>query len=131
MPLATHAYVSTVTDSADTSVVRPVDWNTAHVTDGTLLAINRVTVASSSTLTLPRQTRCTITDNTAGVDHVVSGVPRQPFTNQLVPSGYDLDVVGSLTLPGTLRMSVLGTGQLIVSDDFAARSRIVLSGRGF
>jgi hypothetical protein len=128
MPLASHPYVSTVTDSTDTSLVRPVDWNSDHVVDGFLLAINRATLTSTSTLTLMQQTQLLLTDNISGVDHVISGVPRQPRINQMVPSGYDLDVIAQLALPGSQRMSVLGTGQIVMSDDFKTRQRIVLAG---
>jgi hypothetical protein len=111
-------------------LIRPSDWNSDHVADGFLLAINRMTLASTSTLTLSQQTELAVTDNISGVDHVIVGVPRSPRVNQLVPSGYYHDVVSRLTLGGLQRMSVLGTGQLIMSDDFNARSRIVLAGKG-
>lgn len=128
MPLASHPFVSAVADGSDTTQVRPSDWNSDHVTDGILLAINRMTVASTSTLTLTQQTQLMVTDNIAGVDHVISGFPRTPRVNQIIPTGYDHDVLNRLELTGTKRMTVLGTGQMILSDDFKSRQRIVLAG---
>jgi hypothetical protein len=128
MPLGAHAFVSQVGDSTDTTIVRPSNWNDNHVMDGYLLAINRMTIADTSRLVLPDQTQLIVTDNNATVDHVLVGVPRTPRINQIVPTGYDHDVLGTLKLEGTRRMSVLGTGQLVLSDDFKSRQRIVLAG---
>lgn len=140
MPQATHAYVhnpTTVPDGADTTVVRPSDWSQVHITDALLLQINQLVISSTSTVTLPRQTRLVLTDNTAGVDQVIVGTPQLPSPNEVVPSDYVHNIgTGRLTLQGaTRRMSVLGSGRLQVFDEvgeakFLAPDRDVAYPRG-
>lgn len=136
MPSAVHTYISTVADGADTTLVRPSDWNSTHVVDDLLLQINSVTIASTSTLTLDGQERLVITDNISSIDHVIVGTPKLPAPNDVIPPDYFHNITGTLTLQGlTRRMSVLGSGQLQVFDEigeakFLAPARDVAYKRG-
>lgn len=64
------------------------------------------------------------------VTSTLVGVPKTPAGNFTVPTNYVHTVQGRLTLAGTVRATLAGTADLILTDDFGTRSRIVLAGRG-
>lgn len=58
------------------------------------------------------------------------GVPRAVTTNFTVETGYTAMFQPRLTLASTQRGALEGTAELIMSEDFGTRSRLVLAGRG-
>src|SRR5215475_7700190 len=68
-----------------------------------------------------------------GIDYlntgsVVAGFPRQPYTSFTIPDGFDYDVVQRLTVTGTYRITIQGSGSMYMNDSMATRSRLVLAG---
>lgn len=58
------------------------------------------------------------------------GVPRALTSNFTIETGYVAVFQPRLTLASTQRSTIEGTGELVMSDDFGTRSRLVLAGRG-
>lgn len=58
------------------------------------------------------------------------GTQRKATRNFVIPGDYAHDVIGRLEMYGSLRGAIQGTGELILSDDFKTRGRVVLAGRG-
>lgn len=48
----------------------------------------------------------------------------------IVPDNYLYDLMYRLTLPNSVRADLRGSADLVITDDFSSRSRIVLAGRG-
>lgn len=94
-----------------------------------LLQYERVTLIGTERLGLTGSTRAIVAD-IQSKDSVIVGTPRSPQTNFIVPDGYFVDIIGTLTLDKYVRATLQGLGQLILSDDLKTRSRIVLAGRG-
>ncbi len=57
------------------------------------------------------------------------GQPKTPTLDFTVRSEYYWLLNKRLVLNGSIRACLIGTADLIISDDFTARSRLVLSGR--
>jgi hypothetical protein len=58
------------------------------------------------------------------------GIPKTLSKNFTVRTGYEHTVQARLTMTSTQRATLAGTANLIMTDDFGTRSRIVLAGRG-
>lgn len=58
------------------------------------------------------------------------GVPKTLSKNFIVRTDYEHIVQKRLTMTGSLRATLQGTANLILTDDMGSRSRIVLAGRG-
>ena len=63
-------------------------------------------------------------------DTLYLGSPKVPSRSFTVPTDYFLDQMIRLTLVDAMRVTLLGTADLIVNDDFRTRSRVVLAGQG-
>jgi hypothetical protein len=61
---------------------------------------------------------------------LILGVPKTPTLSFTVPTDYVLDQLYRLSLINAMRATLQGTADLVLTDDFGARSRIVLTGRG-
>lgn len=95
-----------------------------------LLQYDRLTLVSTDRVTLTSTARIVLQEfGNSGPNYV--GVPKIPTSPFTVPDGYALDISnGRLTLVGLARAILEGSADLILSDDFRQRSRIVLSGYG-
>lgn len=62
---------------------------------------------------------------------VVLGVPKTPLVNFVVPTEYICTFRNRLIMRGSVRGNLQGTANLVVSDDFATRSRVVMAGTGY
>jgi hypothetical protein len=85
-----------------------------------LVGIERLSLAGTGQLFL----------SAFGSQPVYAGNPKIPSVSFTVPDGWMLDVITRLDLRLTTRVTLLGSADLYVTDDFATRSRIVLAGRG-
>lgn len=65
-------------------------------------------------------------DITIATTDTTVGTPKAPASSFTVPTNYFLDQMYRLTLAGAVRATLQGTADLILTDDFAARRRIVL-----
>lgn len=90
---------------------------------------NHIVLAGTQELTLVGTTK-TYLAGVGAADSVVLGTPKSPTTSFTVPNNYFLDQMFRLALAGTVRATVEGTADLILTDDFNTRSRLVLAGRG-
>ena len=116
-----HSKVSTVPDDADTSLVRPSDWNDDHVLTGTVPVANGGTGASTATgainALLPSQTgnsgKVLSTDgtNTSWTASGGSGT----VTSVAATAGTGISVTGSpITTSGTLNITNTAPDQTVV-----------------
>lgn len=68
---------------------------------------------------------------TTGPYSGIVGVPKTPTYAFTVPTGYQHTVQDRLTISGSvMRATLAGTADLILTDNFESRPRIVLAGRG-
>jgi len=116
-----HLKVSTIPDDADTSLVRPSDWNDDHVLTGTVPVANGGTGASTATgainALLPSQTgnsgKVLSTDgtNTSWTASGGSGT----VTSVAATAGTGISVTGSpITTSGTLNITNTAPDQTVV-----------------
>jgi hypothetical protein len=140
--VVTHKYVSAIADGGDATLVRPSNWNDQHsigdvtgtlvVTDAEWINLVRVTLSGTDRVTLAGTARAYIFGWTDDVSPNVVGRPKYyrsaPFR---VPDLYEFIVVNRLTMElGARGILEGGNSDMIISDDFGTRSRIVLAGRG-
>jgi hypothetical protein len=103
-------------------------------TERFLLQYAHLKLASTERMTVAGTARVVVEDHADqgafGEPGIVLGRPKAPALSFTVPDGYILDVIGHLTLGGAVRATLQGLADLILTDDFGMRSRIVLAGRG-
>ena len=141
MPDVKHKFASAIGDGGDATLVRPSNWNDLHVwpnavdqgaltlADGQFeLQLNRLQVSSTNRLTLQGTARIALFGYTDTTIYNVVGFPMVPSSPFRVPSGWQYIEQDRLTIQREVR-AVL-EGSTVISDDFEARSRIVLAGRG-
>ena len=115
-----HSKVSTIPDEADTSLVRPSDWNADHVLTGTIPIINGGTGQTTANLAFnalaPSQTGNTgkyLT--TDGTDTSWSVNPLGTVTSVAASGGTGISVSGSpITTSGTLTITNTAPDQTVV-----------------
>ena len=115
-----HSKVSTIPDEADTSLVRPSDWNADHVLTGTIPIINGGTGQTTANLAFnalaPSQTGNTgkyLT--TDGTDTSWSTNPLGTVTSVAASGGTGISVSGSpITTSGTLTITNTAPDQTVV-----------------
>jgi hypothetical protein len=141
MGVTTHKFVSGVADGGDATLVRPSAWNDEHsiadltgtvvVTDAEWVNLVRIPLQSTDRITLEGTARAYIFGWTDNVSPNVVGRPKiLNGTDFRVPDNFEFILVNRLTM-GALTSAILeGSADLILSDDFGVRSRIVLTGRG-
>lgn len=61
---------------------------------------------------------------------VIIGTPMTPTVSCTLLDGWEATITTRFTLGDGLRLTLQGTSDFEVADDFAKRSRIVLAGRG-
>jgi len=141
MGVVTHKFVSGIADGGDATLVRPSNWNDDHsisdlsgtvvVTDAEWINLVRVPLAGTDRVTLEGTARAHIFGWTDTASPNVVGRPKvyrtAPFR---VPDGYEFILIERLTMERDARAILEGTADLIMSDDFRTRSRIVLAGVG-
>lgn len=147
MPDIKHPFVNPKSDGGDATITRPSDWNAAHTwpfsidvgslslgTDGNfLLQLARLQLSSSNRLTLGgATTRVVVFGQTDNSSPNVIGFPKQvPTAPFRVPNNYEVYIVNRLVMDSPSVRGVLeGNADMILSDDFGSRSRVVLAGRG-
>lgn len=138
---ARHVFTSAIADSGTASLVQPSNWNAAHVdgwspgsltlaTDQYVLQHQHLKLVSTNRLTLAGTSSIVIDAIVNDGDQLIVGTPKSftvPFT---VPTEYVWDQLMHLSLYGTCEAKVQGTANVILTDDFGARSHVVLAGRG-
>lgn len=87
----------------------------------------RATISDNGRMSLIGTARLVLTD-LHGQDSVILGTPRTPPLSFTVPTEYVLDQMTRLTLTGGMRATLQGTADLIITDDFKTRQRLVLTG---
>ena len=115
-----HSKVSTIPDEADTSLVRPSDWNADHVLTGTIPIVNGGTGQTTANLAFnalaPSQTGNTgkyLT--TDGTDTSWSTNPLGTVTSVAASGGTGISVSGSpITTSGTLTITNTAPDQTVV-----------------
>lgn len=99
------------------------------VTEQFLIQYDHLKLSSTNRMTLAGTAEVVLTDlGTNG--SIILGTPKMPNLSFTVPTDYFLDQIARLSLAGAVRATLQGTADLILTDDFGQRSRIVLSGRG-
>lgn len=115
-----HSKVSTIPDDADTSLVRPSDWNADHTLTGTIPVVNGGTGASTANggfnALAPSQTgnsgKYLTTD---GTDTSWSTNPLGTVTSVAATAGTGISVTGSpITTSGTLNITNTAPDQTVV-----------------
>jgi hypothetical protein len=141
MAVVIHKFVSAIPDGGDATLVRPVNWNDQHsistpvgtvvVTDAEWINLVRLPLDSTDRITLAGTARAYIFGWNDNVSPNVVGRPKiLNGTDFRVPDNFEFILVNRLTM-GALTSAILeGSADLILSDDFGVRSRIVLTGRG-
>lgn len=143
MPVVTHLFVSAKSDGADATLVQPGDWNDGHVVSGEGFDTGTITLATAQYRVQYQHLRLTSTERLtmAGTATVfltdlgtatgeIRGTPKRTSVSFTVPNDYVLDQLYRLQIDGAQRVSLVGTADLFLTDDFGTRSRIVLAGRG-
>jgi len=98
-------------------------WNSDRV------QFERLTLAGTDRLTAAGTSSVLLSDF-GTLPSLILGVPKIPSVPFTVPTGYILDIIPRLSLGLDMRATLAGSAELILSDDFATRSRIVLAGVG-
>lgn len=99
-------------------------------TEQFLLQYRYLKLSGSERMTLTGTARAVVLDLNAN-DSVVLGSPKTPNMSFTVPTEYYLDVIKRLSLVNAMRACLVGTANLVMTDDFSTRSRIVLAGQGY
>lgn len=91
-----------------------------------------ISLYGSDQFVLPSSRRAYVEGPTRTDYTPIMGRPKTAIGNFRVPTNYIHDVIGTLSISGyTTRSTLEGTANLVMTDDFGTRSRIVLAGRGF
>jgi hypothetical protein len=130
MATITHTYVSAIADGGDSTLVQPSNWNANHVVviDEVNSVPTRLTLGGTTRLDIRGTGELTLGSvMPVGTQYV--GFPKIPNASFSVANNYYLDAMFRLTIGGGMRVGLEGNADLIISDDFKARSRIVLAGQ--
>jgi hypothetical protein len=129
MATITHTYVSGIADGGDTTLVQPSNWNANHtvVIDEVNSVPTRLTLGGTTRLDIRGTGELTL-GSVMPVGTRYLGTPKIPDASFSVADGYFLDAMYRLAVPGGMRVGLEGNADLIISDDFKTRSRIVLAG---
>jgi hypothetical protein len=126
----------TLTDAGAGSTLTVDNWDgkydpaTATMPTETFLTqYDHLKISGSNRFTMAGTARVLLEDIFDGPPNYV-GVPKQPNAPFTVRDGYIFDAMKRLELANFMRATLLGSADLILSNDFHQRSRIVLSGRG-
>ena len=103
--------------------------NVTMTTATTLTAYDRLALSSTNRLTMPG-TAEVVLNNVRQEPVVYRGKPKAHWRSFTVPTDWEYIVVNRLSLNDPARASFQGNCDVILSDDFGTRSRIVLAGRG-
>ena len=113
------------------SVVGDGVAQTGSIPTGQVLwQLTRLTLDATSRLGLEGTARALIEDAGGISTPVILGAPKRPTTSFTVPTDYFLTIDRRLILDNAMRATLAGTADLLLSDDFGTRSRIVLAGNG-
>lgn len=106
----------------------PYDVGAATIpTESFLLQYDHLKLSGSERLTLQGTAEVFLSDFGTNTP-VIVGSPKAPTLSFQIPDGYFFDVIGRLTLSQRTRATLTGTADLILTDDLARRSRLVLAG---
>ena len=142
MGVTTHKFVSAVADGGDATLVRPSNWNDEHsistpvgtvvVTDAEWINLVRLPLDSTDRVTLAGTARLYIFGWTDTASPNIAGRPKRMYmgTPFRIPDNFEFVLTNRLTMGSTTRGIIEGSADLIISDDFGTRSRIVLAGVG-
>lgn len=141
-----HTFVNPKADGGDATITRPSDWNAVHVwpnaidvgttvldTDGEfMLQLSRLQVSSTNRLTLAGDTtRVVVFGQTdARVPNVIGWPKQVPDAPWRLPGGYEMNVIGRMSLTGTIRGVIEGNCDLNLMDPQGTGSRLTITGRG-
>jgi len=105
------------------------DEGSFTVTDGYLFQYARITVSGANEIAVAGAGRLCVSSFGMTGD-LILGQPKFTTGSFTVPDTYAHDVPNRLALALGGRVTLLGTADLIIDDNFTSRSRIVLTGRG-
>lgn len=129
----THTFVSAIADGADTTLVRPVNWNASHTVDGfgynSYEAVH-LNLTGTERLVITGTNEVVVGGPFGRADSLLMGVPKTLDISFTVPNNYVYDQFGEIAITQNNRVTLQGSADFYLTDDFAARSRIVLAGRG-
>lgn len=91
--------------------------------------VYRVTLTGAERLTMEATIRLVLIAYDVAAP-LILGSPKAPASSFTVPTDYFLGQLFRLQLINNTRATLQGTADLVLSDDFATRGRIVLAGRG-
>jgi hypothetical protein len=139
MPDVKHPFVSAVADGGDATLVRPSNWNAAHVwpTNSTLgdltlvdgdFAIHLYEVAVTGEIALQGTAEITVFGWKDDKVYNVLGNPRSPRAPFRIPAGHDYTEVDELGLTGEIEGFIEGDAELYLAN-FNEISETVISGR--
>jgi hypothetical protein len=139
MPDVTHPFVSGIADGGDATLVRPSNWNAAHVwpTNTTLgdltladgaFAIHLIEIALTGELALEGTAEISVFGWNDGKVYNVLGNPRSPRAPFRIPSGHDYTEVDELALTGEIEGFIEGDAELYIAN-FNEISETILAGR--
>lgn len=106
------------------------DPGSISMTTAFLLHYKRLVLSGAERVTATGASDVIVTDFGLTGSPRILGTPKSVSQSFTVPNDYVLDQLKRLTLCGDARGTLLGTADLVVTDDFDKRSRIVLAGRG-
>ncbi len=102
-----HVFTSAIADSADTTLVRPVNWNDNHVMGVTVTAVDLTLAATNDFI------KCT-----GGVSGIMITLPSSPRTGQQYTIKKVDTGVGEVTVVGTIdgdtNYGLISEGQYVV-----------------
>lgn len=99
-------------------------------TERFLLHYTRLKLASTERLAMEGTARIVVDDFSTATDTLYLGSPKTPSRSFTVPTDHFHHQLTRLTLVGPMRATLEGTADLVLTDDFGTRSRLVLAGRG-
>jgi hypothetical protein len=139
MPDVKHPFVSAVADGGDATLVRPSNWNDAHVwpTNSTIgnltladgdFAIHFYEIALTGELVLAGTAEISILGWNDTKVYNVLGNPRTPKAPFRIPNGHDYTEVDELGLTGEIEGFIEGDAELYIAN-FNEISETILAGR--
>ena len=139
MPDIVHPFVSGIADGGDATLVRPSNWNAAHIwpTNATIgnltladgdFAIHLYEIALTGELVLAGTAEITVFGWTDGKVYNVLGNPRSPRAPFRIPAGHDYTEVDELGLTGEIEGFIEDDAELYIAN-FNEISETVIGGR--
>lgn len=99
-------------------------------TERFLLHYTRLKLASTERLAMEGTARIVVDDFSTATDTLYLGSPKTPSRSFTVPTEYFHYQYQRLRLVDPMRATLEGTADLVLTDDFKTRSRLVLAGQG-